>query len=141
MTKMPTVTSHEILARFTRVFSPSVRSPASTPSAVLRELSELTPDVRAAIVLGRDGKLLAAQPEGGSLGERLRELTLTLLESAGSAGGDPSGDVEVGTQAGAVHVVRRDGPVLAVVAGRFALSSLMRYDLHQVLAGLETGSE
>ena len=43
----------------------------------------------------------------------------------------------MGTQAGAVHVVRGQGPVLAVVAGRFALSSLMRYDLHQVLGRLE----
>ena len=118
-----------------------MRSPASTPSAALRELSELTGDVRASIVLSRDGKLLAARPDSGGLGERLRDLTLTVLEGAESAGGGPEGDVEVGTQAGAVHVVRGDGPVLSVVAGRFALSSLMRYDLHQVLAGLEEGLE
>lgn len=117
-----------------------MRSPASTPSAALRELSELTGDVRAAVVLARDGKLLAAEPDGGGLGERLRELTLTVLEGAESADGGPGADIEVGTQAGAVHVVRGDGPVLSVVAGRFALTSLLRYDLHQVLAGLEEGS-
>jgi predicted regulator of Ras-like GTPase activity (Roadblock/LC7/MglB family) len=118
-----------------------VRSPASTPSAALRELSKLTGDVRAAVVLGRDGKLLAAQPDGGARGERLRELTLTVLEGAESADGGRGADVEVGTQAGVVHVVRGDGPVLSVVVGRFVLSSLMRYDLHQVLAGLDEGSE
>jgi len=93
--------------------------------------------VRAAIVLGRDGELLAADPAGTELGERMRELTLSLLEGADTAEGDHPAEVEVATQAGAVYVVRGQGSALSVVTGRFALPSLMRYDLRQVVAGLE----
>jgi predicted regulator of Ras-like GTPase activity (Roadblock/LC7/MglB family) len=117
-----------------------VRPPASTPALALRDLSELTTDVRAAIFLGPDGSLLAAAPERGDLGERLRELTLAVLEGADAAGAEPPAEVEIATRAGAVYMVRGEGSALAVVAGRFTLSSLMRYDLRRMLADLGEGS-
>ena len=117
-----------------------MRSPASTPAAALRDLSEQTADVRAAIAIGPDGSLLAAEPARGDLGERLRELTLAVLEGADAAAGDPPTEVEVATPTGAVYVVRGEGSTLAVVAGRLTLSSLMRYDLRRALADLADGS-
>ncbi len=117
-----------------------MRSPASTPAAALRELSEQTADVRAAIALGRDGSLLAAEPARGDLGERLRELTLAVLEGADAAQAGHPTEVEIATPAGAVYVVRGEGSTLAVVAGRLTLSSLMRYDLRRALVALGDGS-
>ncbi|CAA9487172.1 MAG: hypothetical protein AVDCRST_MAG45-521 [uncultured Solirubrobacterales bacterium] len=117
-----------------------MRSPASTPAAALRELSERTADVRAAIALGPDDSLLAAEPTRGDLGERLRDLTLAVLEGADAAADEPPAEVEIATHAGAVYVVRGEGATLAVVAGRLTLSSLMRYDLRRALAELAEGS-
>ena len=113
-----------------------MRPPASTPAAALRELSERTADVRAAIALDQDGSLLAAEPARGDLGERLRELTLAVLKGADAAEGDAPAEIEIATHAGAVFVVRGEDSTLAAVAGRLTLSSLMRYDLRRALADL-----
>lgn len=110
-----------------------------TPALALRRLGDLASDIRAAIVLDAEGSLAAVAPEDEDLGERLRELTLVMLETAERAGAEAPAEVEVATPAGAVYVVRDAGAMLAVVAGRFSLSSLMRYDLRRVLAGLASG--
>jgi hypothetical protein len=113
-----------------------VHSAASTPGEALRDLSELTGELHAAIVLGPDGSSLAVTPDRGDLAERLRDLSLAVLERADAAGGDSPAEVEVTTPSGAVHVLRHRGFVLAVAAGRVTLSSLMRYDMRRTLAGL-----
>ena len=112
-------------------------SPALTPSLALRYLGELSTDVRAAVLVDPDGALAASEPDDGALGEPLRELVDELLESADRAVTGGVGEVEVATPAGTVFVVRRGGYTLAVAASRFALSSLMRYDLHRILADLQ----
>jgi hypothetical protein len=119
------------------VFSPSVGSPVLTPATALRRLTELTPEVRAAVVLDGEGSLAAAEPRAGDLGDRLRDLTFELLEAADAAGGERPAEVEVTTLAGAVYVVRGQRTTVAVVAGRLALSSLMRFDLRRFLVELE----
>ena len=108
-----------------------------TPAAVLRRLTELTPEVHAAILLEGDGSLAAADPRAGDLGARLRELTLALLDGADAARGERPAEIEVTTPAGAVYVVRGERATLAVVAGRLVLSSLMRFDLRSLLTELE----
>lgn len=108
-----------------------------TSAAALRRLTELTPEVRAAILLEGDGSLAAAEPRTGELGARLRELTLALLDGADAARGERPTEVEVTTPAGAVYVVRGEHATLGVVAGRLVLSSLMRFDLRRLLTELE----
>ena len=63
-------------------------------------------------------------------GESLAELARELLERAESR------QVEVSTGAGIVYALRHDRWTLAVVAGRFALSSLVFFDMRRVLAEL-----
>lgn len=111
---------------------------ASTSEPALRRLAERSPEVRAAIVLAEDGSLAAVEPGDEGLGERLRELTLAMIEGADGAEGDPPAEIEVATPAGAVYVVR-EGATLTVVAGRFSLSSLLRYDVRAALADLDRG--
>jgi hypothetical protein len=110
--------------------------PGSSPEDAIRRLGELSDDVRAAVLLEPSGALAA---HFGAEGERLRELAADLLARADRADSQPVDEVEVTAGGGAVFAVRRSGWTLAVVAGRLALASLMRYDLRQVLGSL--GSE
>ncbi|MGH2838651.1 MAG: hypothetical protein ACRDJY_09955 [Thermoleophilaceae bacterium] len=63
-------------------------------------------------------------------GDALAELARDLLESAGAR------QVEVSTGAGIVYALRTEGWTLAVVAGRFALSSLVFFDMRRALEEL-----
>jgi hypothetical protein len=117
-----------------------VASPALTPALALRHLGELSDELRAAILLDGDGAVAAVEPDEEDLGERLRELTLAVLETAARGGAEPPTEVEVATPAGAVYVVRSERAAIAAVAGRLSLSSLVRYDLRRILADLDGGS-
>jgi hypothetical protein len=113
-----------------------VADPALTPDLALKYLGELSPEVRAAVLLGLDDSVAAcADPERA---QRYRDLAVELFAEADAAGAaDPPGQVQVSTLAGSVFAVRRDGWKLAVVAGPLALPSLMFYDMHSVLSDLE----
>jgi predicted regulator of Ras-like GTPase activity (Roadblock/LC7/MglB family) len=118
-----------------------VAGPAITPPLALEYLDELSTDIRAAVVLGADGKLAASSLDG-ERGDQMRALVLELLEHAdGAWGGDGEvGQVEVGMTAGAVFAVRGGAWTVAVLTGRFALSSLMFYDLRSVVSDLGKAS-
>jgi hypothetical protein len=99
-------------------------APALTPPLALDYLRELSADIRSGVVLAPDGALLAG-PE--ALAAPAREL----FEAAGDAV-----EVHVTTADGAVYAARSNRHAIAVVCGRFALPSLVRYDLRLVLADL-----
>lgn len=63
-------------------------------------------------------------------GEAIAELAIQLLDRAGTD------QVEVSTGAGIVYALRLGGWTLGVVAGRFALSSLVFFDMRQALEEL-----
>ena len=86
--------------------------------------------MKACVLLDADGKLVAADAGHESEGEALAELAGELLERAGTP------QVEVSTGAGIVYALRAGDWTLAVVAGRFALSSLVFFDMRQALEGL-----
>jgi hypothetical protein len=111
-------------------------APALTPELALQYLAELSTDIKASAVLSRDGRTAAAS-RSGEAGDELRTLTRQLLESADQADDRPVTQVEVSTGDGAVYAVRDEHWMIGVVTGRFALSSLMFYDLRTVLGGLE----
>lgn len=112
--------------------------PALTPELALDFLAELSTDIRAGVLLDADGALAASWRGDEEQGERVRELAVELLERADEAGGSASkpSQVEVAVPGGSVFCVRQCGWTVAVVTGRYALSSLMFYDLRKVLEDL-----
>lgn len=98
--------------------------PSLTPALALDYLRELSADVDAGVVLGPDGALLAGP-------EALAGPARDLLARAGEAE-----DVHVTTAGGAVFAARSDRHAIVLACGRFALPSLVRYDLRRVLADL-----
>jgi hypothetical protein len=115
-----------------------VAEPALTPALALDYLDELSTDIRGGALLDAGGKLLAGWHGDADRAERLREPLLELLARADDAAGDsaPAAQIEVTTPGGAVFCVRDHDFTLAVVTGRFALPSLMFYDLRHVLEDL-----
>jgi hypothetical protein len=99
-----------------------------TPPLALDYLRELSADIRAGVVLGADGALLAGSSE-------LAEPARDLLAAAGDAA-----DLHVTTAEGAVFAARDERHAIVIAAGRLALPSLARYDLRMVLADLARGA-
>ena len=111
-------------------------APALTPDLALQYLGELSTDIKASVLLAEDGRIAAAG-EPAKTGDQLRDLTLELFAKADAADDQPVTQVEVSTGTGAVYALREGSWTIAVVTGRFALSSLMFYDLRTVLGDLE----
>jgi hypothetical protein len=82
------------------------------------------------VLLDRDGRLAAVDAGHADVGEGLGELARDLLDRAST------GQVEVSTGAGIVYALRTEAWTLAVVAGRFALSSLVFFDMRRALEEL-----
>jgi predicted regulator of Ras-like GTPase activity (Roadblock/LC7/MglB family) len=113
----------------------AVAAPALTPDLALQYLHEMSVDIRAAVLVGADGSPAAATVAPGDA-ERLATLAAELFQRADGADAEPVSQVEASTGEGTVFAVRQPDWTLAVVAGRFALPSLMFYDLRAVLGDL-----
>jgi hypothetical protein len=123
----------------------TVSDPALTPELALAYLGELSTDIRAAAVLDEAGAVAAQSGFDEEESDEVRELVTGLFDHAAtSAAGAPAPtQVEVALPEGSVYALREHGWTLAVVAGRFALSSLMFFDLRMVvrdLAGIGQGA-
>jgi len=118
----------------------TVSAPALTPELALDYLAELSTDIKASVVISSDGRTAAAS-RPGEAGDQLRVLAQQLFDHADSADAQVVTQVEVATGEGTVFAVRDERWMIAVVAGRFALSSLMFYDLRSVLGDLEGRSQ
>ena len=101
-----------------------------TPDRAADFIEGLSTDVRACVLLDADGRLAAVDDGHEADGEVLAELTKQLLDRAGTS------QVEVSTGAGIVYALREGGWTLAVVTGRFALSSLVFFDMRRVIEEL-----
>jgi hypothetical protein len=138
--QIATVRSQEIWPSGTPLFCRSVAAPALTPELALDYLDELSTDIEAAVVLDRGARVAAATGEDDERKGRMRDLVVELLDRASevtpAAGID---QVEVTTPEGSVFAVRGTDWTVAVVAGRKPLSSLMFYDLRNVVADLGRG--
>jgi hypothetical protein len=113
--------------------------PATAPpsgesaEAALAFLAEMSPDLRGAAILGPEGKVLAAT-EGEP--ERWREDAATLFAAADDAEGVPVEQVHIATEQGEVFAIRNEGLAAVSVTDRFALASLMLYDMRSTLREL-----
>ncbi len=102
--------------------------PVLTPPLALDYLRELSADSVTGVELAPDGALLAGPDD---LADAARDLF--------AAAGNAAAEIHATTAEGAVYAARSDGHAIAVVCGRFALPSLIRYDLRKVLADLAGG--
>ena len=115
-----------------------VSDPTLTPELALAYLGELSTDIRASAVLD-DGGAVAAQSGFDEAGDdRVRELVAGLFDHAREAAGDAAApnQVEIALPEGSVYALREHGWTLAVVTGRYALTSLMFFDLRMVIRDL-----
>ena len=112
--------------------------PTLTPELALTYLGELSTDIRAAAVLGSDGSVAAHTGFEEGDADSVKSLVGDLFDRAAEAAGEgpAPGQVEVALPEGSVFALRERGWTLTVVAGRFALSSLMFFDLRMVARDL-----
>ena len=136
---MATTVIQEARARVTvGIFTqmPDAAATATTdggsPAAALAFLVEMSPDLRGAAILGPDGLVLAATAEP----ERWREDAAALFAAADAAEEEPVEQVHVATEQGEVFALRHNGYAAVAVTDRFALASLMLFDLRSVLREL-----
>ncbi|HSK49638.1 MAG TPA: hypothetical protein VK889_03990 [Solirubrobacterales bacterium] len=111
--------------------------PGDAAGAALSFLTEMSPDLRGAAILSEEGAVLAASGEE----ERWAEDAATLLAVADGAGSEPVEQVHIGTEQGEVFALRHEGLVAVAVTERFALASLMLFDMRAVLRDLARGDD
>ena len=110
-------------------------APGGSSEAALAFLSEMSPDLRGAAILDADGAVLAAAGEPG----RWREGAATLFAIADAAEGEAVEQVHVATEQGEVFALRHEGYAAIAVTERFALASLMFFDMRSTLRELARG--
>ncbi len=103
----------------------------------LAYLTEMSPDLRGAAILDREGAVLAASDQP----ERWRDDVASLFEVADRAGAEPVEQVHIGTEQGEVFALRHAGLAAVAVAERFALASLTFFDMRAVLRDLAAGGD
>jgi hypothetical protein len=106
--------------------------PGDSADAALAFLTEMSPDLRGAAILGGDGSVLAAT----GAPDRWREDAANLFAVADAAGEQPVEQVHVATEQGEVFALREAGLAAVVVTDRFALASVMLFDMRATLRDL-----
>jgi predicted regulator of Ras-like GTPase activity (Roadblock/LC7/MglB family) len=107
-------------------------APGDSAQAALDFLTEMSPDLRGAAILAADGSVLAASGEPGRWGED----AAALFAIADGAGGEPVEQIHVATEQGEVFALRHEGLAAVAVAERFALASLLFFDMRSTLRDL-----
>jgi predicted regulator of Ras-like GTPase activity (Roadblock/LC7/MglB family) len=139
MAQTATTIIHEARARdtvgiFTHMADAAATEVASADAA-LAFLGEMSPDLRGAAILDAKGTVLAAS---GDL-ERWREDVAALFAVADRAGGEAAEQLHVATEQGEIFALRHAGLAAVAVTERFALASLMFFDMRSTLRDLARG--
>lgn len=106
-------------------------------AGALAYLGEMSPDLRGGAILDSGGAVLAASDHP----ERWREDVAALLAVADRAGEEPVEQVHIATEQGEVFALRHAGLAAVAVTERFALASLLFFDMRSVLRDLAAGSD
>lgn len=109
-------------------------APGDAAGAALAFLAEMSPDLRGAAILDPGGAVLAATGER----ERWGEDAAALFAVADRAGPEPAEQIHVATEQGEVFALRHGGFAAVAVTERFALASLMFFDMRATLRDLAT---
>jgi predicted regulator of Ras-like GTPase activity (Roadblock/LC7/MglB family) len=110
---------------------------ADAAESALAYLTEMSPDLRGGAILAGDGSVLAA----GDHADRWREDVAALLGVADRAGEEPVEQLHIATEQGEVFAVRHAGLAAVAVTERFALASLLLFDMRSVLRDLAAGGD
>jgi predicted regulator of Ras-like GTPase activity (Roadblock/LC7/MglB family) len=105
--------------------------------ASLAFLTEMSPDLRGAAVLGPAGEVLAAT---GEEQERWGEDAAALFAAADAAEEAPVEQVHIATEQGEVFAIRNEGLAAVAITDRFALASLILFDMRSMLRELASGA-
>jgi predicted regulator of Ras-like GTPase activity (Roadblock/LC7/MglB family) len=106
--------------------------PGDSAQAALTFLTEMSPDLRGAAILAADGSVLAASGDPDRWGED----AAALFAIADAAGAEAVEQVHVATEQGEVFALRHQGLAAIAVAERFALASLLFFDMRSTLRNL-----
>src|SRR5258707_13876831 len=103
----------------------------------LAYLAEMSPDLRGGAILGSGGEVLAASGSPDRWGEDVA----ALLGVADRAGSEPVEQIHIATEQGEVFALRHAGLAAVAVTDRFALASLLLFDMRSVLRDLAAGGD
>jgi predicted regulator of Ras-like GTPase activity (Roadblock/LC7/MglB family) len=106
-------------------------------AAALAYLTEMSPDLRGGAILASGGAVLAASDQP----DRWREDAAALLAVADRAGGEPVEQLHIATEQGEVFALRHAGLTAVAVTERFALASLLLFDMRAALRDLAAGGD
>jgi predicted regulator of Ras-like GTPase activity (Roadblock/LC7/MglB family) len=112
-------------------------APGKAAERALAFLAEMSPDLRGAAILDSSGAVLAAVDQPQRWGEDVA----VLLSVADRAGDEPAEQIHIATEQGEVFAVRNAGLVAVAVTERFALASLLFFDLRSILRDLAAGGD
>lgn len=107
---------------------------AADAAGAVELMAEMSPDLRGCAVLGPRGEVLASTG-----GDGWSEAARGLLDAADAARGGPAAQVHVATEDGEAFAVRRPGLAMVAVTERFALASLVLFDIRRLLGDLASG--
>ena len=110
---------------------------AADAQVAVARLEAMSVDLRGCVILAPDGSALAASGDPEPWAEAAR----ALLEAADKAAGEPATQAHVGTEEGEAFAVRHDGYALVAASERFALASLMIFDMRAVLRDFLAGPD
>lgn len=110
---------------------------AEAAAGALAYLTEMSPDLRGGAIVDADGTVLASSGRP----ERWREDVAALLSIADGAGEEPVEQIHIATEQGEIFAVRHAGLVALAVTDRFALASLLLFDMRAVLHDLAEGGD
>jgi len=99
-------------------------------------LEEISPELRGCAILTDDGSVLAASGPDGPWGEAAARL----MSAADAAGGEPATHAHIATGDGEAFCAREAGLTAVAVTERFALASLMLFDLRAALREVAAGA-
>lgn len=115
--------------------SAATLAPGGSAEAALAFLTEMSPDLRGAAILDADGAVLAATGESG----RWAEDAAALFAVADGAEAEAVEQIHVATEQGEVFALRHKGYAAVAVTERFALASLLFFDMRSTLRELARG--
>lgn len=107
-------------------------------AAALADLTEISSQVQAAVVVDGDGAVLAAEPPGSAGGEQLARAGVDLLRAAEEQLPGPRRltQIEVGLREGSVFVAREAGRTIVARTSPSPSSGLVLHDLGACLGAI-----
>ncbi len=99
----------------------------------LEDLTEISSQIEAAVLISADGKTLASTIDDDARAGRLAAAVQALVDAAGTGGGEQLVQLEAATSEGSLFVARDDERVVAAVTKAEPTAGLVFFDLKSCL--------